>query len=78
MRTGLVIGFAAGYVLGAKAGRRRYEQIRKVANTISSNPPVRQLLDETKALADAGTAKAREAISEQLHDASDAIRDRID
>ena len=27
-RIGLVLGFAAGYYLGAKAGRARYEQIR--------------------------------------------------
>ena len=28
MRIGLVVGFAAGYYLGAKAGRERYEQIQ--------------------------------------------------
>lgn len=28
-RIGLVLGFAAGYYLGAKAGRSRYEQIRR-------------------------------------------------
>ena len=27
-RVGLVVGFAVGYYLGAKAGRERYEQIR--------------------------------------------------
>jgi hypothetical protein len=28
MRLGLAVGFAAGYYLGAKAGRERYEQIQ--------------------------------------------------
>lgn len=28
-RKGLVIGFAAGYVQGSKAGRERYEQINR-------------------------------------------------
>jgi hypothetical protein len=28
-RVGLVVGFAAGYYLGSKAGRERYEQIRR-------------------------------------------------
>ncbi len=74
-RTGAVVGFAIGYVLGAKAGRGRYEQIRKVASTIANNPPVRQLLDESKALADQGTSKARGAISDQLHNVSDQIRE---
>ena len=31
-RTGAVIGFAAGYYFGAKAGRERYEQLRKLLN----------------------------------------------
>jgi len=29
MRVGIVVGFAAGYYLGAKAGRERYEQIQR-------------------------------------------------
>ena len=30
--------FAAGYVLGAKAGRERYEQIRKLTMRVKTNP----------------------------------------
>lgn len=33
---------AAGYVLGAKAGRTRYEQIRGAAQKVSRNPKVRE------------------------------------
>ena len=33
-------GFAAGYVLGARAGRARYEQIRQAARAFASNPAV--------------------------------------
>jgi len=74
-RTGAIVGFAVGYVLGAKAGRGRYDQIRKVASVVANNPPIRQLLDESKALADKGTTKARTAISDQLHGVSDHIRE---
>ena len=35
-----LVGFAAGYVLGAKAGRARYEQIREAARSFMSNPAV--------------------------------------
>ena len=35
-----VIGFAAGYTLGAKAGRERYEQIRRTVRGLSENPTV--------------------------------------
>ena len=34
--------FAAGYVLGAKAGRERYEQIRKLAVRVRENPRVQE------------------------------------
>jgi hypothetical protein len=29
LRVGLIVGFATGYYLGARAGRARYEQIRR-------------------------------------------------
>ena len=35
-----LIGFATGYVLGSKAGRARYEQIREAARSFASNPAV--------------------------------------
>ena len=76
-KNALVLGFAAGYVLGAKAGRERYEQILKVARGISSNPAIRQVIDETKDLADAGGAKARGKMADQLRDASALIKDRV-
>lgn len=34
------LGFAAGYVLGARAGRARYEQIRQAARSFMANPAV--------------------------------------
>jgi hypothetical protein len=39
--TALVAG-GVGYVLGARAGRERYEQIRSMANKVKSNPKVQQ------------------------------------
>ena len=37
----LLTGFAAGYVLGAKAGRTRYEQIMKQWRSFLGKPEVR-------------------------------------
>jgi hypothetical protein len=39
MKTGLIIGFAAGYYLGAKAGRERYEQIRGWIDDLRESKP---------------------------------------
>ena len=36
----LAIGFVIGYILGAKAGHERYEQIRRLTSTVSDNPAV--------------------------------------
>ena len=38
----LLTAFAAGYVLGAKAGRERYEQIRRTTLRIKNNPTVQE------------------------------------
>jgi hypothetical protein len=34
------LGFATGYVLGSRAGRARYEQIRQAARSFMANPAV--------------------------------------
>ncbi len=44
------VGFGAGYVLGAKAGRERYEQILQMWNRVSGNPAVRQAAERGKAV----------------------------
>lgn len=36
----LLIGIAIGYVLGAKAGRQRYEDIKRLSRKVQDNPKV--------------------------------------
>lgn len=43
-----IAGVAAGYVLGAKAGQKRYEQIRGRANQLWSSDPVQSRVDTVK------------------------------
>jgi hypothetical protein len=38
----VALGFAAGYVLGARAGRERYEQLKRQATRLAQNPQVKQ------------------------------------
>jgi CBS domain-containing protein len=50
-------GFAAGYVLGARAGRERYQQIVRGWNSFIGNPTVRQATERGRELVeDAGRA----------------------
>lgn len=43
-----VIGAAAGYVFGTKAGRERFEQIKKGYQATVSSPAVKAALDTTR------------------------------
>ena len=70
-RLGMFVGFGAGYVLGAKAGRERYEQLRRLYENIQASPAFKQAtsaardavgtsLDQAKDLATEGVSKVRE------------------
>jgi len=56
-KAGLVIGLAAGYVLGARAGRQRYEQIKTQWLKVWNLDPVQKQVVKVKAAA-ADAAKA--------------------
>ena len=54
-RLGVAIGFAAGYYLGARAGRERYEQIRRgIAQARDS-----RLLQKARAVVELGVERVR-------------------
>jgi hypothetical protein len=50
----MIVGGAVGYVLGARAGRQRYEQIVRASRQLRSHPAVAQLADQAVGLVDAG------------------------
>jgi hypothetical protein len=54
-------GFGAGYVLGAKAGTERYEQIRRAWENAKDNPQLQGLAGMAQARADGvlNSVKAR-------------------
>ncbi len=58
-KTGLVVGLGVGYVLGAKAGRERYEQIMATFNDMTGRPEVQDLLAKGKGLMDQANNAAR-------------------
>ena len=37
-----IAGFAVGYVVGARAGRERYEQMKKAATQVAQSPAVQK------------------------------------
>lgn len=61
----LVAGVAAGYVLGTRAGRERYDQLRDQARTMWRDPRVQQKVSD-----------AEHAVQEKAPDVRD-VRDSV-
>ena len=55
----MVTGFAAGYYMGAKAGRQRYEQINRQLARLKRSEAFEQAVDQAKAVVEEGVEKAR-------------------
>jgi hypothetical protein len=65
----LAVGLAAGYVLGARAGRERYERLAELARRVAQRPEVRQLTDRARSGLGAGVEQATGAASDRLEQA---------
>jgi hypothetical protein len=61
-----LVGFAAGYTLGAKAGRERYEQIRRTMSGLSENPAVQSAAGVLQAQASNLVGNARDRVIDKL------------
>jgi hypothetical protein len=65
-RLGVLIGFGAGYVLGAKAGHERYEQLQRLYENLINSPAFRE-----------ATGKAKEAVGTGLEQAKDLAAEGV-
>jgi hypothetical protein len=62
----LLAGLAAGYVLGARAGRERYERIAEATRRLAERPQVRELTGKVRSGLGASLEKAAGTASERL------------
>jgi len=62
----LLAAAAAGYVLGARAGRERYEQIKTGAQKVARDPRVQ-----------AASSKAQDAVATQAAHAAEVAKDKV-
>ncbi|MER5998749.1 YtxH domain-containing protein [Nonomuraea sp. NPDC051941] len=60
-RVTFAVGLAIGYVLGSRAGRERYEQIKRTAQRVADSPRVQEVAGVVGAQASrlAGVAKSK-------------------
>ena len=68
----LAVGLATGYVLGAKAGRERYERLRDAARQVADRPQVQQLAGRLRSGLEAGVDKAASSAGDRLERARSA------
>jgi hypothetical protein len=62
----LLAGLAAGYVLGARAGRERYEQIAEAGRRLAERPEIRELTGKVRAGLGTGLERAAGTASDRL------------
>jgi hypothetical protein len=54
-KLGIAVGLAAGYVLGTRAGRERYQQLTASAKRIADEPSLQRLQEELNGLFGSGS-----------------------
>ena len=64
MRLGLVVGFGAGYYLGAKAGRERYEELNRLLDKVRRSEAYETATEKAKAAVDLGVERVRDAVED--------------
>jgi hypothetical protein len=80
-RMAFVTGFAAGFVVGARAGREKYDQIVKIARATAENPAVQQAAGVVQAqatgLAQKVGGQIQEKVPQMAHSAAHSVGDHI-
>jgi hypothetical protein len=80
-RISFLTGLAAGYVLGARAGRERYDQLVKAAKTVTEHPAVQQAAGTVQAqatgLATAAGAKIGDRVPQLAKTARDKVSEKV-
>jgi hypothetical protein len=61
-----LVGFGAGYVLGARAGRGRYDQIAGKAQELWSDPRVQERAGQAQQMVKATADQAQQVVKEKV------------
>lgn len=74
-------GAAVGYVLGSRAGRARYEEIKAKARSVLADDRVQEVVDSAKEraaeAAGAASTAVRAKVGEVAGDAGTALKDKV-
>ena len=64
----LLVGFGAGYVLGARAGRERYDQIAGRAREVWRDPRVQEKAGQAQQIVKERAGQAQQVVKEKVGD----------
>jgi hypothetical protein len=76
-KAAFAVGIAAGYVLGARAGRKRYDQIARISKSIWRQPVVQHTADAVQTQATNLGAQARQAVQQRAGSMSHDLMDKV-
>jgi hypothetical protein len=72
-KLGMVVGAAVGYVLGAKAGRERYDQIAASARQLMEKPQVKRVMESAPGNLGARVEQVAGKAADAVHQAGDRV-----
>ncbi|MFC4783427.1 hypothetical protein ACT8ZV_03070 [Nocardioides sp. MAHUQ-72] len=73
----LIAAGAAGYVLGARAGRERYEQIADGAARVMGNPRVQSAKQQAQDVVAEQAVAAKDAVVEKAKETASTAADKV-
>ncbi|NRQ49039.1 hypothetical protein [Aeromicrobium stalagmiti] len=73
----LLAAAAAGYVLGSRAGRERYDQIATQATKAWNNPKVQDVVDEVQTQAKHAGAEAGSRVGSKVAETATDVASRV-
>lgn len=73
----VLAGAAVGYVLGTRAGRQRYEEIKGRADALWHDPKVQQRVSEAEDAVRARAPQVQERITDVASRASDKVKSTV-
>jgi hypothetical protein len=73
-KTGLLVGLGVGYVLGTKAGRERYDELKASWDQFMGNPSVQSVVSKGKEVVETGKERGLKAVEK----ATDNVKDKVE